>query len=236
MNRDSSIGGGYERRSRSISLPRDTALVPTSSRTVDLAPEKHGQKSEVKHKTPHLPTFQPAADKEREQEIRVVEVKQSHHYRHLYHKGGEESSTFPNILEPNSVTVQQHKITKPSKMEADFESESDRNKKISIVSFGTEGGRGGRGRKRQAGHRQRRWTLPTRREGQLSYGWTQTQPLSHLTGIPLLHSMTNTRTLDVPSNRETMGPPGLMSSREDSTISRDYITIDVQEYLSNVQQ
>ena len=226
-----SFSGYPEGRSRLISLPKNTALVPTASMSVESArKQKQTNIFTSGQSQAHPPLVsQKLAACEEGQEIRV-EVRSSRESSDSNRQPVEDQTAsggtlphLPPVTNLSSSQLQQPRIK---------ESERKISQQISIVSVGATGTSVVRQQRQVQWRRQR---SPDRRDGRLSLGWTQTKPLGPLTGFSVYRdteSRTQTRG-ELSGSKEAKTALGGGGAGE-AVVSKDCILIDVQEYLANI--
>jgi hypothetical protein len=222
-----------QRRSRLISLPRNTALVPTASVSVEPT-RKEKQTSVLSGKSRTLAPLvrQKSARAVAGQEIRV-EVRSS---RGSEYGNGLKSTddntvagsvmlaTLPD-LPSNAATPDTQSLTTPQQ----------ERKQISIVSVGSTGAAtaAGKARQQRLSHWRRKGS-PDRRGARLSLGWTQGKPLGPLTVHPVYRDTEKTgsrkRSGEFSESKEVKTSLG---SGGEAVVSKDCIVVNVQEYLAN---
>ena len=225
-----------QHRSRLISLPRNTALVPTASVSVEPT-RKEKQTSVLSGKSRTLAPLvrQKSARAVAGQEIRV-EVRSS---RGSEYGNGLKSTddntvagsvmlaTLPD-LPSNAATPDTQSLTAPQQPKVE-------RKQISIVSVGSTGAAtaAGKARQQRLSHWRRKGS-PDRRGARLSLGWTQGKPLGPLTVHPVYRDTEKTgsrkRSGEFSESKEVKTSLG---SGDEAVVSKDCIVVNVQEYLAN---
>lgn len=232
-----SFSGYPEGRSRLISLPKNTALVPTASMSVESArKQKQTNIFASGQSQAHPPIVrQKLAADEGGQEIRV-EVRSSRESPDSNRQPVEDQTAsggaLPHLPPSNpAIPVTDLSSLQPQQPRIK-ESERILPQQISIVSVGATGAPVVRQQRQVQWRRQR---SSDRRDGRLSLGWTQTKPLGPLTGFPVYRdteSRTQTRG-ELSGSKEAKTALGGGGAGE-AVVSKDCILIDVQEYLANI--
>ena len=224
-----------QRRSRLISLPRNTALVPTASMSVE--PTRAKKQTSVlsgKSRTLFPLVRQKSAHANAGQEIRVeVRSSRDSEYGNSLKSTGDKtvagsvlSATLPD-LPSNTAAPDTQSLTTPQQPKAE-------RKQMSIVSVGSTGATAAGKAGQQRLSRWRRKASPGRRGATLSLGWTQGKPLGPLTVHPVYRDAEKTRSRrrsgefsELKEVKTSLGSGG------EAVVSKDCIVIDVQEYLAN---
>ena len=223
---------------RSVDLPKNTALVPASAGE-DVVPAHRDTTKQLEipsQEQAHLPLVQTVQGVEGEMRIQVPSVRNSvqsstHPETSTARSEIEEPTKLPNISPSNSPSHPKPNKVSNTLINSDGNRESG--KHVSVISLGEVPSQG-----RQRGLRthKKRWS-PGSKGGKLSLGWSPTQPLGPIAGHSVHPERPDT---GKGSQQEKCG--GTSSGRTadlqtagEAAVSKDYIHIEVCEYLENTQ-
>ena len=238
------LNSGHSLR-RSVNLPRNTALVPASAGEVVMPTHVHieGMDPPSQEQT-HLPLVQTEGEMRMqgaggEMQIRVQSVRNlgesSSPLVHVISTGKSEIDAvtrLPNISPSSSPPHPKPNKISDTQLNSDGKREISKRVNTSVISIGEA-----TSQDRPQGLRicKKRWLLGSK-GGKLSLGWSHTKPIEPIAGHSVYHGRPDKgrNSQHKKHGGASLGRTAELQTAGEAAVSKDYIHIDVHEYLDNM--